>query len=70
MGAISELVAVLALRDLIGAWDAAKEKRKSRQEEIFVPFNLSRLPQQKQSVCQPARAVVKATSTSQLPTML
>jgi hypothetical protein len=44
MGGISELVGALALLGIMRAWDAREEERKSRQEEVFVPFKLSPLP--------------------------
>ena len=56
MGGISDLVVALALLDDMQAWDAREEERKFRQEEVFVPFNLSSLPQQAQAISQPITA--------------
>jgi hypothetical protein len=56
MGGISDLVGTLALLGLMKAWDAREEERKSRQEEVFVPFKLSPLPQQEQAGGQPMTA--------------
>lgn len=52
MGGISDLVVALSLLGLIRAYDARQEERTSRQEEVFVPFNLSALPQQEQVIGQ------------------
>jgi hypothetical protein len=67
MGGVSDWVATLAVLSLIRAWDAAEEARKSRQEEMFVPFNLPPLPQQEQPMCQYAVAVAGMTSASHAP---
>jgi hypothetical protein len=48
MGGISDLVGALALLGVMRAWHAREEERNFRQEEVFVPFNLSQLPQQEQ----------------------
>ena len=53
MGGVSELVAALAVVGIMRAWDALEEDKKSRQEEVFVPFNLSPLPQQGQQIPHP-----------------
>jgi hypothetical protein len=52
MGGISDLVGALALMGITQAWDALEEERKSRQEEVFVPFKLPPLPQQAQAIGQ------------------
>lgn len=48
MGGMSDLVAALVLLGFIPAWDT-REERKSRQEEVFVPFKLPPLPHQEQA---------------------
>lgn len=53
MSEASGFVAALAALSIVRAWDAAKGDRISRQEEVFVPFNLPPLPQQEQPVYQP-----------------
>jgi hypothetical protein len=70
MGGVFDLIAALAVLDFIRAWDAAEEDRKSRQEEMFVPFNLPPLPQQEQPMCQHALAVAGTTSASYAPATL
>jgi hypothetical protein len=52
MGGISDLVVALSLLGLMRAYDAREEERTSRQEEVFVPFNLPPLPQQEQAIGQ------------------
>lgn len=52
MGGISDLVVALSLLGLMQAWDAREEERTSRQEEVFVPFNLPPLSQQEQAIGQ------------------
>ena len=52
MGGISDLIGALALLGITRAWDAREEERKSRQEEVFVPFKLPPLPQQEQAIGQ------------------
>ena len=54
MGNVPDLVAALAFLGILRTWDAREEDRKSRQEEVFVPFNLPPLPQWGQSIPQPA----------------
>jgi hypothetical protein len=54
MGNVSDLIGALALLGIMRAWDAREEARKSRQEEVFVPFNLPPLPQREQSIPHPA----------------
>jgi hypothetical protein len=54
MGNASDLVGALALLGIMRVWDAREEDRKSRQEEVFVPFNLPPLPQWEQLIPQPA----------------
>jgi hypothetical protein len=56
MGEISDLVAAFALLGAMRAWDAREEKRKSRREEVFVPFNLPPLPRQEQVIDQTTTA--------------
>jgi hypothetical protein len=70
MGGVPDFVATLAVLSIIRAWNAAEEDRKSRQEETFVPFNLSPLLQQEQPVCQHALAVAGTTSASHAPATL
>jgi hypothetical protein len=53
MGEISNLVVALALLGIMRAQDAREEERKSRQEEVFVPFKLPPLPQREQAIGQP-----------------
>lgn len=73
MGGISELVGALALLGIMRAWDAREEERKSRQEEVFVPFKLPPLPQGAQAIGQPQTAdrslVAVARSVSQASSM-
>jgi len=57
MGSVPELVAALAFLGILRTWDAREEDRKSRQEEVFVPFNLPPLPQRQQSIPCPAAEV-------------
>ena len=54
MGNASDLVGALALLGIMRVWDAREEDRKSRQEEVFVPFNLPPLLHREQSIPQPA----------------
>jgi hypothetical protein len=56
MGGISDLVGALALLGALRAWDAREEERTSRQEGVFVPFNLSSLPRQAQTISQTVTA--------------
>jgi hypothetical protein len=57
MGNVSDLIGALALLGIMRAWDAREEARTSRQEEVFVPFNLPPLPQREQPIRQPATEV-------------
>lgn len=68
MGEISNLVAALATLGLLRAWDAAEEDRTSRQEGVFVPFNLPPLSQREQPIRQPETGVVVMASASGVPT--
>jgi hypothetical protein len=52
MGEVMSWAAALAFLGLMRAWDARQEERTSRQEEVFVPFNLPPLPQQEQVIGQ------------------
>lgn len=52
MGSVSELVYAMAALGILRAWNAREEERNSRQEEEFVPFRLSPLPQQEQTMPQ------------------
>ncbi|HEX6552065.1 MAG TPA: hypothetical protein VF026_04830 [Ktedonobacteraceae bacterium] len=54
MGSVPELIAALAFLGILRTWDAREEDRKSRQEEVFVPFNLPPLRQPEQSIPCPA----------------
>lgn len=56
MGGISDFVMALAFLGVMRAWDAREEEKKSTREEVFVPFNLSPLPQQTQAIGQPLTA--------------
>jgi hypothetical protein len=54
MGNVSDLIAALTILGLIREREAREEARTSRQEEVFVPFNLPPLPQREQSIPHPA----------------
>jgi hypothetical protein len=62
MNEISGLLAAFAALGIVRAWDAAEEKRISRQEEVFVPFNLSLLSRREQLLCQPETDAAVALS--------
>jgi hypothetical protein len=68
MNEISGLLAAFAALGIIRAWDAAEEKRISRREEVFVPFNLPPLPQGEQPVYQSETDAAVAVSASCAPT--
>jgi hypothetical protein len=54
MGGVPDLIAALTVLRLMRERDAREEARKSRQEEVFVPFNLPPLPQQGPLIPRPA----------------
>jgi hypothetical protein len=62
MSEVSSFLAALAALGIVRAWDGAQEDRISRQEEVFVPFNLPLLPLREQLVCQPQTDSTVATS--------
>jgi hypothetical protein len=68
MNEISGMLAAFAALGIIRAWDAAEEKRISRREEVFVPFNLPPLPQWEQLICQPETDAAVAVSALCAPT--
>jgi hypothetical protein len=70
MGEISSLVAALAALGLVRAWDAAEEDRTSRQEGVFVPFNLPPLSPREQPTRQSEIGSAMAASASGVPTAL
>ena len=53
MGEVTNLIASLGMFSALKAWDAQREERTARQEEVFVPFKLPPLPQQEQAISQP-----------------
>ena len=53
-GGIGDLLAALTILGLIRKREAREEARTSKQEEVFVPFNLPPLPQQGQLILHPA----------------
>lgn len=64
MGSVPELVAALAFLGILRTWDAREEDRKSRQEEVFVPFNLPPVKPQATAEAQPP---VAASSSDAMP---
>jgi hypothetical protein len=70
MGDISGLLAAIGLLGIIRAWDAAEEKRISRREEVFVPFNLPPLAQREQPIYQSETDATVAASASCVPTAI
>ena len=68
MNEISGLLAAFAALGIIRAWDAAEEKRISRREEVFVPFNLPPLPQREQQIRQPETDAAVAVPALCAPT--
>jgi len=66
MGSVPDLVAALAFLGILRTWDAREEDRKSRQEEVFVPFNLPPLKPEPAEDAKPAVAV-PASSSEAMP---
>lgn len=64
MGSVPDLVAALAFLGILRTWDAREEDRKSRQEEVFVPFNLPPVKPQATAEAQPP---VAASSSDAMP---
>jgi hypothetical protein len=61
MGEVMSWAAALAFLGVMRAWDARQEERTSRQEEVFVPFNL---PSMKPEPTEEARLPVAVPASS------
>jgi hypothetical protein len=68
MNEISGMLAAFAALGIVRAWDAAEEKRISRREDVFVPFNLPPLARWEQPIRQPETDAAVAVSALCAPT--